>query len=85
MGQTFSGMGQSDPSKMGTGTKLAESGTQGLAQGFANQQNQPMRQGGGAVPLPPPQAPVSPDYFAPQAPQPSQIRKPNNNFYGGGM
>ncbi len=53
-----------------------------------NQQNAQMRQGGGGVvPLPAQQAPVSPDYFAPQAPQTSQIRKPGNNsaFYGGGL
>jgi hypothetical protein len=82
MGQTFAGMGQSDPSQMGTGTKLAESGTQGMLSGLQKSQQQPMRQGGGATPLPQPQAPVSPDYFAPQAP----TRKPiNNNFYGGGQ
>lgn len=85
MGQTFAGMNQSDPDQMGTGTKLTEGGTKGLLQGFSNMQGQNAQrpQGGGNPMAPPAQAgPVSPDYFAPQAP----VRKPiNNNFYGGGM
>jgi hypothetical protein len=92
MGQTFAGMSQSDPSQMGTGTKLAESGTKGLLQGFANMQNQnqQMRPGGGGGMPQAPAQPVSPAYFTPQAPQTPQTQQPRkpsgnnlNSFYGG--
>lgn len=60
----------------------AAKGLLGGVQGYENQ-NAQMRPSGGGGMAPAPQAtPVSPDYFAPQAP----VRKPiNNNFYGGGQ
>jgi hypothetical protein len=83
MGQAFSGMGSSNPDDMGTGTKLLEGGTKGLATGFQNmqQQNAQMRQGGGGM-MPQTQgAPtVDPAYFAPQR---KPIQGNNLAFYGG--
>jgi hypothetical protein len=102
MGQTMANLGNKnvmDPSQaqwgdLDSSEKAARVGggaAKGLLGGFSNMQNQnaQMRQpqpgAGGMAPMAP-AAPVSPDYFAPQAPQPSQIKKPgNNNFYGGGM
>lgn len=83
-------MGQNAPQSMGATSadadanpmlKLLKGGTQGLAKGFSDMQNQNamMRQGGGSGMGPMPQAqPVSSDYFLPQRQQ-----KPNNlSFYG---
>jgi hypothetical protein len=79
------GYSDSDINGMGTSQnplqKITQRGTQGLAQGFQNYQNQnsQMRQGGGGMQMGPmPQAqPVDPNYFQPQR------RGPNNlSFYG---
>jgi hypothetical protein len=92
MGSTMANLGNKDvmdPSQakwgdLSGGEQAARVGggaAKGLLSGFSNMQARP--QGGGNPMAPPPQAaPVSPDYFAPQAPQPSQIRKPLNSFYG---
>lgn len=96
MGQTMSNLGNKDvmdpnQAKWGDlsgGEQAARVGggaAKGLlsgVQGYQNQNAQMRQGGGGATPLPSPQAPVSPDYFAPQAPQTSQIRKPLSSFYG---
>lgn len=84
MGQTFQGLGSSDPGDMGTGAKLLQGGTKGLAQGFSDmqKQNSMMRQGaGGGMPqIAPPPPPVDPAYFAPQR---KSIQGNNLAFYGG--
>ena len=63
------------------GARVMAGGIKGLSQGLQNYQGQnaAMGRGGGAVPLPSPQAPVSPDYFMPQQ---QQVKK--NPFLPGG-
>lgn len=91
-------MGQNAPQPMGATSadadanpmlKLLKGGTQGLAKGFSDMQNQNamMRQGGGSQMGPMPQAqPVDPSYFSPQTAQQNNPFKPlrgnNLSFYG---
>lgn len=92
MGQTFQGMGSSDPGDMNTPTKLLQGGTKGLLNGFSNMQaqNQALRQPtGGGMQVPGGQAPaVDPSMFAPQQQnqpfKPLPIKGNNLAFYGQG-
>lgn len=71
------------------GARVFGGAAKGLLNGYSQmqQQNAMMRQGGGVAPIAPVSQPqVSPEMFAPQAPQNPMNRKPNNlAFYGGGQ